>query len=233
MEKEKFNDDLNQNLFKQYSLEKSNKIRNNIVVLNQPLVSYIIGKYYLESIKVSSEIKNDMYQEGIMGLMHAIDKFDLNFGCKFSTYSTWWIKQRINNFLSANSTIQIPNHIKADQNKLLKQLNKEGKNIIELNEEDIKNYNLSNKKLSRIKNASSTKKIISLQANVGSKNETYTYEEVIEDPSESPENSFDKKFMISTVKEALKLMPEKRKLILLLRYGVIKEKELRKLNEEK
>jgi len=233
MEKEKFNDLLNQDLFKQYNLVKDNKIRNNIVVLNQPLVSYIIGKYYIESVKTTPEIKNDMYQEGIIGLMYAIDKFDLNFGCKFSTYATWWIKQRINNYLSTNYTIQIPNHIKADQNKLLKLLNAEGKNIIELDEEEIKKYNITNKKLKRIKNAVSSKKVVSMHSPVTKQNsETYTYEDTIIDGSELPENSLDKKIMVETIKQALKLMPEKRKLVLLLRYGVIKEKEI-KIKDQK
>jgi RNA polymerase primary sigma factor len=54
----------------------------------------------------------DLVQEGNVGLMKAVDRFDYRKGYKFSTYATWWIKQGVNNFLSRNSyTSKLPGHI--------------------------------------------------------------------------------------------------------------------------
>jgi len=236
MEKEKFTENTNSDLFQKYEVEKTLAVRNKIVVMNQPLVSYIINKHYA-GLKVSFEVKQDMLQEGIMGLIYAIEKFDYKLGYKFSTYATWWIKQRINNYLSTNTIIQIPNHIRADQNKLLRELRKEGKNIQDIDQnslEDIEKYSMTKKKLNRIESAITSKKIVSLNAPTWNNNDdSYTMEEVIKDNNTMTEEMMDKKIMVDIVKEALRQMPEKRKLILLLRYGVIKEKELKLLNRKK
>lgn len=228
MDNEKFSDELNYELFQKYEKDKDVKIRNRIVVLNQPLVSYIIGKNY-SNLKLSQEVKQDLLQEGLIGLIYAMEKYDYKLGFKFSTYSSFWIKQRINNFLSTNTTIVIPNHIRADQSKLMKELKKYGRNIKDINQdsqEDIEKFNLTDKKLKRIQSAISTKKIVSINAPTWSDNDSYTLEDSIEDKNAISSEIMDNKNMITAVKEALRMMPEKRRLILLLRYGVITEKDL-------
>lgn len=221
--KEKFNDSLNDDLFSVYFISKDDDVRNKIVMHNQSLVSYVLGKYYTEYCKHSPDTKQDMYQEGIMGLMCAIDKFDPSFGCKFSTYAVWWLRQKINNYLSIDSVIQVPNHIRTDQNKLFQQLNFDGKQITELNEEDYKKYNLSTKKLRRIKNALSSKKVVSIHSPIGSTSEPCTYEDFLEDDTDKskPEDSKDKKNVLEAIKRSLINMPEKKRLVLLIRYGIL------------
>jgi RNA polymerase primary sigma factor len=63
----------------------------------------------------------DLIQEGNLGLLHAIDKYDYRRGFKFSTYATWWIRQAVNRGLADKGrTIRIPVHVSEQRNKLLK-----------------------------------------------------------------------------------------------------------------
>ena len=217
----------NTRLFELYEEKQETSVRNKIVVLNQPLVAYIIGKNYA-ALKMPIELKQDLLQEGSIGLMYSIDKFDRSLGFKFSTYATWWIRQRINNYLSSNTIIQIPNHIRAEQNKLLKRLREEGKTISDVTTTNVKEYDLTKKKLTRIKRALNSKFVVSLQKPIFQSDEgsSGTLEDIIVDENSSSERVVDKKIMIETVKRAIKIMPEKRKLILLLRFGLIKEEDI-------
>lgn len=63
----------------------------------------------------------DLIQEGNIGLIHAIDKFDYRQGNKFSTYGSWWIKQSLSRAMAEKSrTIKIPSNIVTEVNKLIR-----------------------------------------------------------------------------------------------------------------
>ena len=113
-------------LFFEYAKNPSNmKLRNNLLLKNQALVVYIVNKYY--SIKKEhKEKREDLLQEGTIGLLSAIDGFKPELGFKFSTYATWWIRQAINNYLlNIEPIIHIPSHIRTAHNKLTKKLKEE------------------------------------------------------------------------------------------------------------
>jgi RNA polymerase primary sigma factor len=229
-------------LFKMFAADKKNiPIRNELASRNQALVVYILKKYYA-SRKVSPETREELIQEGMVGLLSAIEGFDHTLGFKFSTYSSWWIKQAINNYLiNVNPIIRVPGHIRAEQNKLFKELrlqNKDVADILNMTDEEAGDYGLSKKMLKSIKCAIKSKHVAFMQTppwldHSGSAGET-TLEDSISsehnslDPGEDSgrEHVLDKKIMLSVAKETLRSMPEKRKLILLLRYGVIDEADL-------
>lgn len=80
------------------------KARNEFLERNLKLVVSIAKKYQGRSIPLI-----DLIQEGNIGLMKALDEFDINMGCKFSTYATWWIRQSITKYIADKSrNIRLP-----------------------------------------------------------------------------------------------------------------------------
>ena len=83
------------------------KSKNRFVVSNLHLVLSIAKKYVNRGLPLS-----DMLQEGNLGLIHAVDKFDYTLGFKFSTYASWWIKQGITRALQETTkTIKAPAYL--------------------------------------------------------------------------------------------------------------------------
>lgn len=81
----------------------------------------LVGKYaYTYSHYFNNKLEeNDLFQVGMIGLMKAIDKFDINHGSQFSTYAVWWIKQAITREIYDNGfTIRIPVHMMETINKI-------------------------------------------------------------------------------------------------------------------
>ncbi len=81
--------------------------RRKLIVSNLRLVVSIAKKYLYYGLPLS-----DLIEEGNLGLMKAVDRFDPDRGCKFSTYATWWIRQAVTRSLSNQGrTVRIPVYI--------------------------------------------------------------------------------------------------------------------------
>lgn len=81
--------------------------RRKLIVSNLRLVVSIAKKYLYYGLPLA-----DLIEEGNLGLMKAVDRFDPNRGCKFSTYATWWIRQAVTRSLSNQGrTVRIPVYI--------------------------------------------------------------------------------------------------------------------------
>lgn len=90
-------------------------IKNVILSRNQRLVYSVVKKY-----KKSTDLEVDLLQEGSMGLIYAIDMFNPNQDIKFSTYSSWWIRQFISkNIFKQESSIHVPAAIQSSTNKAI------------------------------------------------------------------------------------------------------------------
>jgi RNA polymerase primary sigma factor len=77
--------------------------RDKIISMNQRLVFKIARKYYIGGLQATQEM-SDLMQWGNMGLLEALDKFDLKRGHKFSTYAVWWVRAYIHRYGFVNSS---------------------------------------------------------------------------------------------------------------------------------
>jgi RNA polymerase primary sigma factor len=98
------------------SLEKAKKAKSDLIQANLRLVVSIAKKYTNRGLQFL-----DLIQEGNIGLMKAVDKFEYQRGYKFSTYATWWIRQAITRAIADQArTIRIPVHMIETINKLIR-----------------------------------------------------------------------------------------------------------------
>ena len=104
------------NLFKKYKLENDISAYKKLCEANLRLVVSIAKKYVRRGL-----VFQDLIQEGNIGLIKGIEKFDLSKNCRLSTYATWWIKQSISRYiLNKEKIIRIPVHLLETMKKVQK-----------------------------------------------------------------------------------------------------------------
>jgi RNA polymerase primary sigma factor len=102
------------------TVREGDKARDHLIKANTRLVVSIAKKYMGQGVPFS-----DLIQEGNLGLMKAVEKFDYRRGYKFSTYATWWIRQAITRALADQGrTIRVPVHM-SDRIRKLHQVSRQ------------------------------------------------------------------------------------------------------------
>ena len=94
---------------------RAQRAKDELVLANQRLVVHIAGKYLNRGLPFL-----ELVQEGNLGLMRAVEKFDYRRGYKFSTYGTWWIRHSISRAIANQSrTIRLPVHVREEIRRLV------------------------------------------------------------------------------------------------------------------
>lgn len=224
-------------MFFDYIVSRDSKLRGKIALKNQRLVTFIVNKYYSNKAQ-HKVLRDDLLQEGNIGLLSAIDGFDPHRGFQFSTYATWWIRQAVNNYLiNIEPTIHVPSHVRTAQNKLLRQLKEENSEFQELiadglnTEKNAGKYPVTHKMLNSISSAISSRYIKSLDepVSMGSGGEDFTVsmKDTLVDPETSQEQKIDQSLMVHFVRQGLKKLSVRERLVILLRFGVINNDDVK------
>ena len=198
-------------------LDEAQRAKTEMVEHNLRLVISIAKKYQNRGL-----LFTDLIQEGNMGLVKAVEKFEYRRGYKFSTYATWWIRQAITRSIADQArTIRIPVHMIETLNKVMqvqKQLTQELGH--EPTAEEVANeMNMAIDRVQQIMKMA--QQPISLQSPVGDGEDTSLGDFIEDKSAENPSDTASTRLLREKIDFVLRSLAEREKEVLILRFGLL------------
>lgn len=196
---------------------KSQRAKEKLAETNLRLVVSIAKKYVGRGMSFL-----DLIQEGNMGLMKAVDKYDYNRGFKFSTYATWWIRQAITRAIADQArTIRIPVHMVETINKLVRVQRQLVQDLGRdpSNEEIAEIMGIEVEKVSEIRKIA--QEPVSLETPIGEEDDSHLGDFIEDDTAIDPGEAANYTMLREQLNDVLSCLGAREKRVLQLRFGLI------------
>lgn len=215
LNKEEFTNDELKKL--NFDILKSQRAKEKLAETNLRLVVSIAKKYVGRGMSFL-----DLIQEGNMGLMKAVDKYDYNRGFKFSTYATWWIRQAITRAIADQArTIRIPVHMVETINKLVRIQ----RQLVQDLGRDPSNEEIADIMGIEVEKVSEIRKIaqepVSLETPIGEEEDSHLGDFIEDESAIDPGEAANYTMLREQLNDVLSCLGAREKIVLQLRFGLI------------